>query len=170
MSPEDFLPPGGALWWFLVALILAGRACDLFSTWLATPTLVLEANPIARRLGWKLALPINLLLAPVFACWPLLAISISTTSALVAARNFQSAWLMRSMGEFGYRRWFSARTAECPPLLLRGSFLAEAFLTMIVGGALMWACVDQLVPLGIGLGITAYGFAVAVFTTLALRR
>lgn len=170
MTPEEFLRPGEALWWGLVAVVVAGRACDLFSTWLATPTLALEANPIARRLGWKFGLPINLLVAPAAACWPLLAISISTTSVLVAARNFQNAWLMRSMGERGYRMWFTDRLSESPPWLVRGSFLAEAFLTMAVGAVLMRAGIDQLVPAGIGLGITAYGFAVAVFTTLALRR
>ena len=47
-----------------------------------------------------------------FAVWPLPAIVISTVSMLVAARNFQGAWLMRSMGEEFYRAWHVARLRE----------------------------------------------------------
>jgi len=36
----------------LVALIGA-RLLDFASTWVATPNLLLEGNPIARRLGWR---------------------------------------------------------------------------------------------------------------------
>jgi hypothetical protein len=73
---------------------------------------VLEGNPVARRLGWKFGVPLNLALALGFGLWPLLAISLTTTSLLVAARNLQSAWLMRSMGELDYRCWIADRIAE----------------------------------------------------------
>ncbi len=49
---EDFIPFGSRLYFFLLAFLLFARAKDFLSTWIATPNLLLEANPIARRLGW----------------------------------------------------------------------------------------------------------------------
>lgn len=167
---EEFIGIGTLRWWMFTAIVLASRGCDLGSTWLATPNLTLEANPFARRLGWKAGILLNLFLGPAFACWPMLAISLSTTSLLVAARNLQHAWLMRSLGEAGYRMWFSDRVAESPRWLVFGSFLAEAGLTGIIGAALMATAKWQLVPFAIGLGVSGYAVAVAVFTTLSLWR
>lgn len=154
----------------MVALVGSGRCCDLGSTYLATPRLLLEGNPMARRLGWRLGLPVNLLLVLTAACWPLLAVSLTTTSLLVAARNLQSAWLMCSLGEEGYRAWMGDQLAAAPRGLARACFAGESLMFLVVGGALMWFARWQLVPFGIGLGIVSHGVAVLVFTTLALRR
>jgi hypothetical protein len=40
----------------LAILILIGRLGDIVSTYLVSPTLALEANPIVRRLGWRFAI------------------------------------------------------------------------------------------------------------------
>ena len=61
-------------------LLLFSRGMDFLSTWIATPNLILEANPIARKLRWKWGIPVNLALCLAFARWPLTAIIISTTS------------------------------------------------------------------------------------------
>ena len=47
-----------------------------------------EWDPLARKLRWKWGIPVNVALCLAFARWPLTAIIISTTSVLVAARNF----------------------------------------------------------------------------------
>lgn len=167
---EQFVALGAPAWWGFLGLILFGRSMDLFSTWMATPNLVLEANPIARRLGWRAGVLVNLGLALGFACWPLLAISLSTTSLMVAARNLQHAWLMRTMGEHPYRFWFSDRVADAPRGLVLACHLGEALLTGVVGGGLLVFARFQLVPFAIGLGILAYAVAIAVFTTLSILR
>jgi len=97
---------GSGLYLLHVGLLVMARGADFLSTWIATPNLVLEANPIAKMLRWRWGLVINILLCFIFAFWPLPAIIISTTSALVAARNFQVAWLMYAAGEENYRLWF----------------------------------------------------------------
>lgn len=43
------------------ALILTCRALDLFTTWLATPDLSRELNPLYHALGWRKAILFNLL-------------------------------------------------------------------------------------------------------------
>ena len=167
---DDFVMLGSRPWLWLAGLILVGRSCDLLSTWIATPNLVLEGNPVARRLGWKFGIPLNLAIVLVLGCWPLPAVAITTTSLLVAARNLQSAWLMRTLGENNYRGWMSDRLHECPRGLAWFCFLGEAALFGAVGGALMWFARWQLVPFGVGLGMTAYGVAVALFTGISLWR
>src|SRR6266487_3775011 len=109
---DELLPFAGPEYCLLLLLLLASRSMDFLSTWVATPNLVLEGNPIAKKLGWKWGLPLNFLLCVALAFWPLPAIVISTASVLVAARNFQSAWLMRSLGEQLYRDWHIKRIQE----------------------------------------------------------
>src|SRR5215216_74066 len=112
---EDTVPFGSRAYVSFLSLMIFARGTDFLSTWIATPNLVLEANPIARKLRWRWGIALNLLFCFGFALWPLTAIIISTTSVLVAARNFQLAWLMRSHGEDNYRDWFIERMEETPP-------------------------------------------------------
>ncbi len=170
MAIDDWVRFGSRPWWILLAVVVLGRAADLFSTWVASPNLVNEGNPVARRLGWRRGILLQSVLAPFCALWPALAISLATMSVLVAARNFQHAWLMRSMGEGHYRVWFFERVMDAPPRLVRGCYLAEAGLAGMVGAVLVWASGMQLIPASIGAGICGYATAVAVFTTLSFWR
>jgi hypothetical protein len=170
MMLDEFVRFGSGGWWLLAGLVLVGRACDLLSTWIATPKLVMEGNPVARRLGWKFGVPLNVLLALLFGLWPLLALALTTTSLLVAARNLQSAWIIRTMGELDYHCWFSDRLGESPRFLPTGCFLGEALLFALVGAALMITAEWRLVPFAIGVGLVGYAAAVAAFSTLALWR
>ncbi len=168
---EDLVPFGSRDYVLLWALLIFSRGMDFLSTWMATPNLLLEANPIARKMGWKWGMTVNLALCVGFAFWPLPAIIIATTSVLVAARNFQGAWLMKTVGEENYRDWYASRLAETQPSVFLFCLLAQTLLMAAVGGALMYfSKLDQLVPLGIGMGIVAYAFAVTVYTLLALWR
>jgi len=165
------VPFASQAYFLFLSLLLFTRGADFLSTWIATPNLILEANPIARRLRWKWGIPLNVALCAGFAFWPLIAIIIGTTSALVAARNFQMAWLMRTSGEDNYRTWFVYRLEETPPSLFLFCLFAQTTLTAIVGGTLiLFSRWDQWIPLGIGLGIVGYAIAVLLFTLLSLWR
>ncbi len=37
----------------LIAAMFVARGLDFLSTWLVTPTLALEANPLMRRVRWR---------------------------------------------------------------------------------------------------------------------
>ena len=168
LPTSEWLRFGSPGWFGFALLILAGRACDLGSTYLATPRLHLEGNPLARRMGWRGGILLSLMTALIFGGWPLIAISVTTTSALVAARNFQQAWLMRTMGEVGYQVWFTEQVWRTPRWLLFGCHWAEALLAGLPGVALIVWGEDTRVSLGIGLGLTGYGMAVAGFSTWVL--
>lgn len=151
-----------------LSLLFFSRGADFLSTWIATPRLVMEANPIARWMGWKWGLPINGVACLVLAAWPLAALIIATTSVMVAARNFQGAWLMRTAGEETYRAWMAQRIEETPPGLYLFCLFAQALLIAGLGAGLMLFSPPALVPFGIGLGIVAYALAIVIFTLTSL--
>jgi len=167
---DDLVPFGSRDYFLILGLLLFARGMDFLSTWIATPNLVLEGNPLAKKLGWKWGAVINLVLCVTFAGWPLPAIVISTTSVLVAARNFQSAWLMRSLGEEPYRTWHVERLQETRISLYLLCLFAQTALISGVGAALIIFTDGQLVALAIGLGIIAYALAVAIYTLLSVWR
>lgn len=167
---EDLVDLGSRDYWIYLALLLFARGMDFLSTWIATPNLILEANPIAKKLGWRWGIPLNVLICLLLAAWPLPAIVVATTSILVAARNFQSAWLMRALGETRYTCFIAEQISQTRLGLYLFCVLSQAALTALVGAGVMWFCGDYLIPLAIGLGIVAYGVAVAFYTLLSLRR
>jgi len=167
---EDFVPFGCRSYALMFLVLMVARGMDFLSTWVATPNLVLEGNPIAKKLGWKWGIPLNLALCFGLAFWPLPAIVISTTSVLVASRNFQSAWLMRSLGEQLYREWHVERIQETSVTLYLFCLFAQTALTGGVGAAVISFSEWRLVPLAIGMGIVAYALAVAFYTLLGIWR
>jgi hypothetical protein len=171
---DDLVPFGSRTYAALLLLLFVARGMDFLSTWIATPNMVLEGNPVAKKLGWKWGIPLNIGMCFGFALWPLPAIVISTTSVLVAARNFQSAWLMRSLGEEQYREWHVERIQETNITLYLFCLFGQTALTAGVGAGVIlasqWHNQEQLVGMAIGLGIIAYALAVAFFTLLGVVR
>ncbi len=169
---DEMIPFGSRAYALIFLLLLVARGMDFLSTWVATPNMVLEGNPIARKLGWRWGIPINVALCFGFAFWPLPAIVISTTSLLVAARNFQSAWLMRSLGEHLYREWHVERVRQTSVTLYLFCLIGQTMLTALVGvGVIYFSDWDrQPILLAIGLGIVAYAIAVAFYTLLGIVR
>lgn len=56
---EDFVSFGSRDYLITLGLLVFARGMDFLSTWFATPTLALEANPLAKRLGWKWGDPVE---------------------------------------------------------------------------------------------------------------
>lgn len=167
---EDSVPVASREYFLMLALLVFSRGADFLSTWVATPHLVLEGNPIAKWLGWRWGAVVNTVLVLVLAAWPLSAIIVSTASVLVAARNFQSAWLMRSLGEDAYRDWYVQRMSETRITLYLFCLAGNTLLTAMVGAALILFSNGWVIPTGIGMGILAYAVAVIVYTLLSLWR
>ena len=169
---QESVPFGTRIYFLLLLVLLVSRGMDFLSTWVATPNMVLEGNPVAKRLGWRWGIPLNLLLCFLFAAWPLPAVVISTTSVLVAARNFQAAWLMRSMGEHQYREWHVQRVQEANMTLYLACLFAQGALFAGLGLAVIcftyWE--EQTVLLAIGLGIVAYAVAVVIYSLIGVCR
>jgi len=169
---DDLVPFPSRTYALLLLLLLVARGMDFLSTWIATPNMVLEGNPIAKRLGWRWGVPVNLALCFGFAFWETPAIVISTTSFLVAARNFQYAWLMRTLGEYAYREWHIERIQETSATLYLVCLFGQTVLTAVVGLAILYFTGLEGNPevFAIGLGIVAYAMAVTFYTLLGTWR
>jgi hypothetical protein len=171
---DDAVPFASREYFVFAAVLTLARGMDCLSTWVATPHLVLEGNPIAKWLGWKWGGLVNLVLVFSVAHWPLATVIVSTASLLVAARNFQSAWLMRSMGEEAYRDWYSRRLGQAGLPLYLACLAGNTGLTAVVAGALVYYSRTEdyilIIPYGIGVGMLAYVVAVVFYTLLGLWR
>jgi hypothetical protein len=167
---EDTIPFASRGYFLMLALLVFSRGMDFLSTWIATPNLALEGNPIAKKLGWKWGVLLNIAICLALPVWPLSAIVIATASVMVAARNFQSAWLMRSLGETAYREWYVGRVRETRLRLFLFCLAGNTLLTAAVGAALILFGGPRLIPLAIGMGIVAYAVAVLFYTLLAVFR
>jgi hypothetical protein len=167
---DDMVPFAGRDYCLMLLLLVFSRGMDFLSTRIATPNLVLEGNPLAKKLGWKWNILLNIVLVGILALWPLSAIVVATASVLVAARNFQSAWLMHSLGEEAYRQWHVERVRETPVTLYLFCLAGNTLLTAGVGGVLIYFSHLRLVPFAIGTGMVAYAVAVALYTLLAIWR
>jgi hypothetical protein len=167
---DDMVSFGSRGYFLMLALLVFSRGMDFLSTWIATPNLVLEGNPIAKKLGWKWGVLLNVAICLALPLWPLSAIVVATASVLVAARNFQSAWLMRSLGEEIYRRWHVERVRETRVTLYLFCLAGNTLLIAAVGAALIGFSDLRLVPFAIGMGMIAYAIAVAFYTLLGIWR
>jgi hypothetical protein len=167
---DEMNPFGGREYFLMLALVTFSRGMDFLSTWIATPNLVLEGNPLAKKLGWKWGVPLNIAVCLALPLWPVSAIVVATASVLVAARNFQSAWLMRALGEESYRQWHVERVRETRVTLYLFCLAGNTLLIAGVGTALIYFSDERLVPFSIGMGMIAYAFAVAFYTLLAIWR
>lgn len=167
---DDPVPFASPAYFWMLGLLVFGRGMDFLSTWIATPNLVLEGNPIAKKLGWKWGGIINGVLCAGFAVLPLAAIIIATTSVLVAARNFQNASFMRALGEEGYRARYVEHLEQTSLSLHVLCLFLQAALTAGVGAALIYFTDAQLVGFGVGMGIVAYALAIALYSLLSVWR
>lgn len=160
---DAWLSFGSPAYLGMLGIVALARGADFLSTWVASPQLLLEANPLARALGWRWGLVFNCALAALVACWLLPAVILATASLLVAARNFQSAWLARSMGEETYHRWLGERLASAGRGVYLACIVAQAALVALVGLALVWTNPIESLAAAVGLGVLSYALAVLVF-------
>jgi hypothetical protein len=167
---DQLVPFASRPYFIFLAIVLFSRGMDFLSTWVATPNLALEGNPLAKWMGWRGGLIFNVAFSFALALWPLPAIMVSAMSLLVAARNFQSAWMMRSMGESAYSVFMHERMMTAHPALFLVCIGAQSLLTGLVGFALMYVTDERSIAFAIGSGITGYAVAVLFFSVLSLWR
>lgn len=157
----------------LAALLLVARLADVVSTRIATPTLRLEANPLARKLGWPFAWATLLVcLLPYYEPWgPVMALALIIVSLFVAASNFSRAWVMRAIGEEEYLAFTLRAYAKTRPAAVYASIAAWCVLTASVGLLLMllYPQPDEWAHY-FAWGIWAYVIAIAVHSSLFARR
>ena len=154
----------------LCFLILVSRLGDIISTYLVTPTLKLEANPIVRKLGWRFAfLTVFICLIPYYHTG--LAVMVLVPSLLVTSSNISKYWAVKTIGEDEYskRLLISAGKSRLSHALF--SVLASSFFVILAGFVLLFLCPDHSNwGYWFANGIILYGFIAALYGSLSFYR
>ena len=151
----------------LCVLLLIARIGDVATTYLATPNLVLEANPVVRKLGWPFALlSIALCLLPYYNT--AFAVMALMGSLLVSASNARSIWMVRIIGEKEYLALLmnAARKGKLSHALL-GTAMSSFFVALAGGTVLFfYPASDEDWGFWLGVGIVLYAAAMWLYGTL----
>ena len=147
----------------LCAVLFMARSGDILTTWLATPTMRFEANPIAKKLGWVYAI------ATIFTCFIAyfsepMALALLGISLCVCASNASKIWMLRTLGEkecHGLQVAMIRRSGLVPALIfncLPAVFYVALGLIMrfVDGDPITWGY-------HLGTGVFAFGIAILVF-------
>jgi hypothetical protein len=151
----------------LCGVLLVSRVGDVATTYLITPTLELEANPIVRKLGWRFALLTLLLcLVPYFSME--IAAAMTMPFLLVSASNASKVWLTRVMGEKAQMEMLvslARRSKRSHALLGVGASCGFIFLA---GGVvlLFYPEPEAGMAFWLALGIVTYGLAIWIWGSL----
>jgi len=156
---------------FIALVVLLSRLGDLATTYLVSPTLQLEANLLARRLGWKFA--VATLLAALVPYYSVPAgLIIATASLLVSASNAAKIMTARALGEWEYAqlaRVVVARTGPGRGLLFT---LLPALCYAALGGLILLFYPDPVRDWGfyIGTGVLTYAFIIVFWGSIRFLR
>ena len=154
----------------LCGLLLLSRIGDIGTTYLITPNLILEANPIVRKLGWPFAfLTLGACLLP-YVHVPT-AVAALMTFLLVSASNAGKIWIVRTVGERAYAALVLdlARRSRLSHALL--GIAASAFFVALAGATILlfYPSADDW-GFWLGLGVLVYASAVWFYGSLATIR
>jgi hypothetical protein len=155
----------------LCGLILISRIGDIGSTYLVTPSLKLEANPIARKLGWKFAwLTLLVCLVPYYST--ALGVVVLVPSLLVSASNTSKIWFIRAYGESEYQALVRRLAKGSKLSHALAAVMASALFIALAALVLLFLCPDQTRDWGywFGIGLMTYAFAIALHQSLAFVR
>lgn len=154
----------------LCALLLISRIGDVGTTYLITPNLILEANPIVRKIGWPFAL---LTLAACLLPYVYMPLAVSALVAflLVSASNASQIWVVRTIGERAYAAFTLelARKSKLSHALL-GVATSTFFLALAGGSILLFYPSQSEWGFWLGLGVLLYAGAKGFYGTLAMLR
>jgi len=159
-----------AFYHYLFVFALVARASDLLTTWLVTPSLKLEANPVARKFGWPYAF--LTLFAALFAYWwPPVCVALTTTSFLVAGSNAMKIPMARSLGEDAYFQLMienAAKDSFWPGLFARLASLP--FYALLAGFMFFFFRDPNTWDFWIAYGVALYAGVLAIFYTRSYVR
>jgi hypothetical protein len=151
----------------IAALAVCSRIADLWTTYLVTPTLKLEANSLARRFGWRFGL-VTIAIGLLTYIYPPLGVMIFTASFMVAAANASKITMAKALGEEEFAALMLRILERTPPwpgllfLLMPGIFSA-------VLGASMVFFYHSAADWGYYFGIGMFTYALAVFFWYPIR-
>jgi hypothetical protein len=151
----------------IAGLTICSRIADVWTTYLVTPKLRLEANALAKRLGWKYAL-LTVLVGLIAYPSPPLGVILMTTSFIVSAFNASKILAARALGEeelAAQGRRIILATPPWPGLLFL--MLPGIFIGVLAG--ILLSFYPSRSQWGFYFGLGMIGYTVAVFFWYPIR-
>lgn len=154
----------------IAGLAVVSRIADVWTTYQVTPTLKLEANPVARRFGWPFAL-LTVLTGLLTYVWDALGVVILTMSFLVSASNASRIVMAKALGEeelAALSRRVLVATPPWPGLLYM--LMPGVFIGVLGGSLLYFHSTPSEWGYYFGMGMLAYALAIFVHYPIAYLR
>lgn len=151
----------------LVILTVLSRLADLWTTYMVTPTLKLEANSVVRRFGWWYgAFTVLIGFIPYYS--PQIGVVVLTMSFMVAASNASKIFMARAIGEEEMAA-LSRKVIQSMPAWPGVLYLvAPGYFVALLGGCVIYMYPDTgQYGYYIGSGMLVY--AAAIFIWYPLR-
>lgn len=153
----------------LFLLLLMARLGDVLSTRFATPTLKLESNPVARKLGWPYIFA-SVGVAPLPYLSLELGIIVLVFSLMLCAENLARLWLIRALGEEGYLAVVRSAVAASSFPRAMISVMGKVFFLLALAFSL-WLCTPAgTLARAFAAGIAAHAAFTAWVGTWQFRR
>ena len=151
----------------LCALVLISRLGDIGTTYLATPKLKLEANPIVRKLGWWFGIA-SLLLCLVPYWSTAAGIIILVPSLMVSASNASRIWFVRAYGESEYVDLLQRLAMKSKLSHALAATLVSAMFVALIGFILLLLSPDPSKDWGywFAFGFFSYAFVMGFYGSL----
>lgn len=148
---------------FLFAVLLISRIGDILTTYIASPNLKLEGNPLISKLRWPFALA-TVLVALIAYVDIGLAVMASVLFLLVAASNASKMWMLRVLGEDEYMKLHYSLVQRSSLVFTLACIWAPSFFLFIVG-AVIYAFTERMGH-NAAEGFFLYAFAMGVVGTI----
>jgi hypothetical protein len=155
----------------IALFLLIARLGDVGSTYLITPKLKLEANPLVRRLRWPFA-GVSILAAAVPYYSLPTGVAFLIVSLLVCASNCSRVWLVRTMGETEYHLLLIRVASRVPAALGVLYCLLPALCMLAIGGVMLmfYPSLNRDWAAWFAFAFFLYGFVIATYGSLAFLR
>ncbi len=152
----------------LAVVILIARVSEALGKHLTNANLSLEANPVARYVGWPVVWgSIVLCVVPYVHVGAGIATAVLTL--LGAGRTFSGIWFARSLGEREVRRIHDEAVARAPAWVKVLSIGAQFVFSSFVGVVLLAVTKDRMAR-WFAAGLMLYSLAAALFGALSVFR
>jgi len=151
---------------YLCVAVLISRLGDIGTTYLATPKLILEANPVARRFRWPFALAtLTVCFLPYYSA-PY-AVMVLVASLLVSASNAARLWWIRVMGEERLHQIMLELAALSNPISsILCILITPLFIFLLAGSLLFFYPSPSDWGYYFAYGIASYAFVLTVYGPL----
>jgi len=159
-------------YWVNLAIIALGRSLDLLTTWYGTPTLALELNPIAKRVGWKGWIFINIIFCLTFALWFNPSLLIFIVSTLAAANNLSQLWIVHITREPKESKTFRKLMEKVDPKIGYISRISYGVAIGVIGAIIIYFVgldVSETMT-WIGFALIGYAFIICFYLYLYISK